>query len=139
MTQPTSTFRFSDLTRRQLAELTSVTGHTLTTVVSTAIDRMYQQEIKTMTRNISITYAISTDSDSYTRESEHEQYIPQLIERIESEAQTWIATNYPAIEFGTRRDGRNFVDGDGQGIVEQLDDYINERWTIWFEEIVETA
>lgn len=45
--QPTS-FRLSDMTTRQLAELIAVTGLTQSEVMSTAIDRMYQQEIKTM-------------------------------------------------------------------------------------------
>lgn len=42
--QPTSA-RLSDLTTRQLAELIAVTGMTQSEVISTAIDRMYQQEI----------------------------------------------------------------------------------------------
>lgn len=45
--QPTS-FRLSDLTTRQLAELISSTGLTQSEVMSHAIERMYQQEIKTM-------------------------------------------------------------------------------------------
>lgn len=49
MPTPTSTFRFSDLTRRQIAALVAATGHTQTAIVSTAIDRMYREETQTMT------------------------------------------------------------------------------------------
>lgn len=45
--QPTS-FRLSDMTTRQLAELISATGLTQSEVMSQAIDRMHREEIPTM-------------------------------------------------------------------------------------------
>jgi len=43
--QPTSV-RLPDITIRQLAELIAATGMTQSEVITTGIDRMYQQEIK---------------------------------------------------------------------------------------------
>jgi len=42
------TYRFSEMTDRQIRALVTLTGLTMTSVVSIAIDRMYQQENKTM-------------------------------------------------------------------------------------------
>lgn len=86
-----------------------------------------------------ITYSVSTDSDSYTRDSAHEPFVPELVRRIETEAVKWMSAHYPDVEFDTRRDGRTTYsqdDGHMSGIVEILDDYINRHWTTWFEEIV---
>jgi predicted DNA-binding protein len=46
--QPTSV-RLPNLTTRQLTELIATTGMTQSEIVSTAIDRMHREEIKTMT------------------------------------------------------------------------------------------
>jgi predicted transcriptional regulator len=47
--------RLNDLTRKQLDELTARYDATQASIVSTAIDRMYQQEIETMTTEKNLT------------------------------------------------------------------------------------
>lgn len=49
MSKRLTSIRLPELTDRQLAELASATGLNTTELLTTAIDRMYQQEIKTMT------------------------------------------------------------------------------------------
>ncbi len=70
MKHPTS-IRLSDLAIRQLTELVSVTGIHQSQVINQAIDRMYQQEIKTMkqikvgkTNDLSL-YAVKGDGRYY--------------------------------------------------------------------------
>lgn len=46
MTRKVTSFRLSELATRQLAELVSATGLNQSEVISTALDRMYQQEIE---------------------------------------------------------------------------------------------
>lgn len=69
-----TSFRLSILATRQLAELTAKLRMNNSEIVSTAIDRMYQQETQTMTRTIEATFKRSdlpewaqNDSDIYER------------------------------------------------------------------------
>jgi len=61
MSKRLTTIRVPEITDRQLAELASATGLNTTELITTAIDRMYREEINTMNETITIstgTYAL---------------------------------------------------------------------------------
>lgn len=68
MSKRLTSIRLPELTDHQLTELASATGLNVTELLTTAIDRMYQQEIKTMTTKTIIIEKITTkpEHDPYT-------------------------------------------------------------------------
>ena len=74
-------FRASDLTVRQVAELISATGMSQTELISTAIDRMYREEINLNTvinqHGKSIDFAAAVNlMDDNLREQIHDDLAP---------------------------------------------------------------
>jgi hypothetical protein len=69
MPRKTSTYRLTEMTMRQIKKLAEVTGSSDANVISTAIDRMYQQEIPTMT-----TQADTITIERINTKPEHDPY-----------------------------------------------------------------
>lgn len=59
-TRKVTSFRLTELATRQLAALVAATGMNQSETISTALDRMYQQEIKTMASTYSLAQLDST-------------------------------------------------------------------------------
>ena len=103
--QPTSV-RFPDLTIRQLNHLIAQTGMTQSELISTAIDRMYQQETQTMSQK----YA--TDAATVDRIAN------SVIEngRVEGEGDAWLESLRGEVEFEATEQG--FSDDEAAEIAE---------------------
>jgi hypothetical protein len=98
---------------------------------------------------LSIIFSIDTNEDGYTNDSDDEQYIPALVKRIAYEVTEYMDYHYPFVSFETRfvpetlsYGNRTRSYGDtydeeriAEGIVEELDSFVSNNWTDWYDEI----
>lgn len=134
--------RASALLQKQLDSLTAQLGTSITETVSIAIDRMYQQEIKTMTTETELVYRIPTNEDYYTQESAEEYLVAGLLDNQEKMIAAYLSEHFPGLAYEIERvpetqsyNNRSKARSEqAEQALEALDYYIETHWYNWWPE-----
>lgn len=141
---PVTSVRLPEMTRRQLEALTNRHAMSMANVLTIAIDRMYQQEIQTMTRTTEpeLIYSIPTNEDYYTNNPDEEQLVPGLLDESEKMIAAYLDAEYPGLHYEIRRVPETMSHNNqshaytsaAEEALAAVDQYVEDNWYNWWPE-----